>query len=173
MQNNFKFLFIICIAASMAFLSSCGKDDDGPAGSPIVGTWTYNAANLTITVNNQPLTTFLVSTGEYTAAEAAAFEAFIKTTILNETDLSGSITFNADGTYRAVDGSDVETGTYTLTNNDTRLSLTSDGDTQIVEVKELTNNRMVLKFSEEEPVDIDDDGVDENVKFDFEFNFVK
>jgi hypothetical protein len=174
MENKLKFLFILFISASMAFLSSCGKDDDGPAGSAIVGTWTYNSVDLNITVNNQPFSTFLVSTGEFSGPEAAAYEAFFKALILDEVDLAGSsATFNADGTCRFVDGGNTETGTYVLSNNNTVLSVTIDGDTQVFEVKELTNNRLVLSFSEEELVDIDEDGVDDSLKIAFEFTLIK
>ena len=174
MQNKIKSLFIICLIASISILTSCGSDDDGPAVSPIVGTWTYNAIDLNITVNNQPFAAFLVSTGEYTAAEAAAFEAFLKATFISEADLTGSsITFNADGTCRLVDGSTTESGTYALQSNNTILSLTFDGDTQLLDVKELTNNRLVLSFTEEDFEDIDEDGVNENIKLIFEITFVK
>lgn len=174
MQNKLRFLFTLLTAASMAFLSSCGKDDDGPAGSAIVGTWTYNKVDLNITVNNQPFRTFLVSTGEFTAPEAAAYEAFFKALILDEVDLTGSTaTFNADGTCRFVDGGSIETGTYVLSSNNTVLSVTIDGDTQVFEVKELTNNRLVLSFSEEELVDIDENGVNDNLKIAFDFTLIK
>jgi hypothetical protein len=174
MQHKIKSLFIVCLIASISFITSCSKDDDGPAGSPIVGTWTYNKVDLNFTVNNQPFTTFLVSTGEFTAPEAAAYEAFFKTLILNEVDLAGSsATFNADGTCRFVDGGTTETGTYVLSNNNTELSVTIDGDTQVFQVKELTNNRMVLSFSEEELVDLDDNGVDETLKIAFDFTLIK
>lgn len=173
MQNKINSLFIICLIASMSFLASCSKDDDGPAGSPIVGTWTYNAVDLDITVNNQAFTAFLVSTGK-SPAQAAAEEAFLKTILLGDLDLAGSsLTFNADGTYRLIDGNFTESGTYALQNNNTVLALTSDGDTELLDVKELTNNRLVLQFFEEFQEDIDENGVDDNVKLTFDLTLVK
>lgn len=176
MQHKIKSLFIICLVASMSFLASCSKDDDGPAGSPIVGTWTFNAASVNFTVNNSSLRDFLASTDDFTGPEAAAAEAFLKELFIGEgLGLSGtSATFNQDGTYTFSGSGFTETGTYALQNNNTRLSLTSDGETEVVNVLELTNNRLKLGFEEEDDEIMDDlFGFDENMKIAFDITFVK
>ncbi len=175
MQNMFRSLFILGIASSMAFFSSCSKDDDGaPAVSPIVGTWNYSDSEVTILVDNQSISQFLIANGE-DPVDAALQESFYKVFIENALDLQGSsFVFNADGTYSARENGAVqESGTYQLTNNNTKLTISSSEGPQEMDVLELTNNKLKLSFSEEEIEDFNDDGTDNTVSFSFVIDLIK
>lgn len=174
MQNNLRLLFLLCFATSMAFLSSCSKDDDGPAGSPIVGTWTYSDSEVTILVDNQSISQFLIANGA-NPTEAALEESFYKVFLENALDFDGtSFVFNADGTYDVRENGAVqESGTYQLTNNNTKLTISSSEGPQEFEVEELTNNRLKLSFSEEEMEDFNDDGTINTIAIGILIEFMK
>jgi hypothetical protein len=174
MQNKFRFLFIICAAASLAFLSSCGKDDDGPAVSPIVGTWNFSDSEISILVDNKSISQFLISTG-VDPVEAALQESFYKVFLENALDLQGtSFVFNADGTYSVRENGTVqESGTYQLNSNNTKLTITSSEGPQELDIEELTNNKMSLSFSEEEMEDFNEDGTLNTIALKIQLDFVK
>lgn len=174
MENKFRFLFIICAAASLAFLSSCGEDDDGPAISPIVGTWNFSDSELSILVDNKSISQFLISTG-VDPLEAAAAESFYKAFLEDSLDLQGtSFVFNADGTYSVRENGVVqESGTYQLNSNNTKLTITSSEGPQEFDVEELTNNKMSLSFSEEEMEDFNEDGTLNTIAIKIKIDFVK
>lgn len=172
MQNKLRFLFIICIAASVSFLSSCGKDDDGPAGSAIVGTWNYDSSEVNILIDNQSISQFLIANGE-DPIDAAIQETFFKVFIENSLNLEEtSFVFNADGTYTIREkGTVQESGTYQLNNN--KLIISSSDGPEEIDVLELTNNRLKLSFTEEDIEDFNDDGTDNVLKFSFVINLIK
>jgi hypothetical protein len=174
MQNKIQSLFIICLIASMSFLASCSKDDDGPANAPIVGTWSYSNSEVNILIDNQSISQFLIANGEDPAA-AAFQETFFKTLIENELDFDGtSFVFNADGTYTVRENGTVqESGTYQLNSNNTKLTFTTSDGPEEVDVLELTNNKMKLSFSESETDDFNEDGTDNTLLFTFTIEFVK
>lgn len=174
MQSKFRFLLIICISASMAFLSSCGKDDDEPAGSAIVGTWTYSDSEISILVDNKSISQFLIANGT-NPTEAALQESFYKVFLKNFLDLEGtSFVFYADGKYEVLDNGVVqESGTYQINSNNTKLTFTSTEGLQEVDIEELTNNRLSLSFSEEEMEDFNDDGALNTISLDILFKLVK
>jgi len=158
----------------MAFLASCGKDDDGPAVSPIVGTWNFSDSEISILVDNKSISQFLIANG-VDPVEAALKESFYKVLLENALDLPGtSFVFNADGTYSALENGVVqESGTYQLNSNNTKLTITSSEGPQELDVEELTNNRLILSFSEEEMEDFNQDGTLNTIAIDILLELIK
>jgi hypothetical protein len=172
MKNNLKVLFFICSIPLFSLLMSCGNDEDeNPQQDLIVGTWNYSSFDYDATINGQNFITFLVENFGISETEAGIFA----NVFLENADLvPSSITFNADGTYVLRDGSSEETGTYSLQNNESQLTLApEDGDPIIFAVSELTNNTLTLESSQEEMQDINSDGVDEDIEIFFQISFVK
>ena len=105
-------------------LASCKKDDKNSSAS-LVGNWTLSEIGGDAN-NNSTL-----DAGESAPASQGGF--------------NGSAAFRSDNTYTLVlsagGASNTETGTYSYANNS--LTTVSSGDTTVIAVKELTNNRLV------------------------------
>lgn len=175
MQNKFRSLIILGISISMAFLSSCSKDEDeAPAVSPIVGTWNYSDSEVTILVDNLSISQFLIANGE-DPIDAAFQESIVTVFLENALDLPGSsFVFNTDGTYSVRENGVVdESGTYQLTNNNTKLVISSSEGPQEFDVLEFTNNKLKLSYSEVEMDDFNDDGTDNAISISFVIEFIK
>ncbi|MEX2593342.1 MAG: DUF4923 family protein [Anditalea sp.] len=174
MKNNLNLLFLAVLISSFSILVSCGnKDDESPKQDRIVGTWTYSSLDYDATINGQNYITFLVENLGVSEAEAQTMASILILQGIEQIAGAG-ITFNADGTYVIQDGSSEETGTYSLENNETQLTLNpDDGDTIIFEVTEFTNNSLTLASSEEVLEDLNGDGTDETIEITFDIGFTK
>jgi hypothetical protein len=110
--------------------ASCKKDDKNNSAS-LVGNWTLSEIGADANSNNN------LDAGETGPAAQSGF--------------SGSANFRSDNTYTTVYSiagfSDTETGTYTYANN--TLTTISQRDTTVILVKELTNNRLVIKTEQQ------------------------
>ena len=173
MKNNFNIFFLIGIISSNSLLFSCGREDENPMIDPIVGTWTYSSFEYDANINGQNYISYLTENYGIGALEAQLLANAYFLQELEDRLESLRITFNSDGTYVLREGSNEESGTYSLQNNNSQLTLISDSETNVYEVTELTDNTLNLSFTEEELEDFDDDGEDENIEFNVLVNFTK
>ncbi|HLU90773.1 MAG TPA: lipocalin family protein, partial [Cyclobacteriaceae bacterium] len=110
-----------------------------------------------------------------TEQEARLSQTLIESQVDGELGFEGtSIIFNEDGRFTArEDGVEVQSGTYSLQNNNSVLVLTSDDGVQEFEVQELTNNKMVIAFEGEEQEDLTGDDQPEDIGFNLDVTFLK
>lgn len=174
-MKKYNLVVLSCLLILSIFsFTSCSDGDEDPAISTIVGTWNYNAIDLNIRVNNKPFTTFLIENEGFTAAEAAGAEAFYKALVAESIDFNSAVfLFNADGTYTVTATDYQESGTYRLTNGNSKLILKSAQDEMEYDVEELTNNRLKLSFTETGQEDISNDGINENLELDVTLTLVR
>lgn len=175
MKTNLNRLVILALLVSMSALWSCGSDDDEDAVSRIVGTWTYQNADIDFTIDGQTAQAYFTSIGlDATLAAIAAATVEAEATAGFEEDFAGTtITFNADGTYTANTSDGAESGTYTLNSNETQVSVNTDGDVIVFDIKQLTSSRLTLSFSESSVESIDEDSGDATINVTIDLNFTK
>ena|SRR5690554_1712738 len=175
MLFKFNFNFFIALFATLSLLVACGDDEETPDLPPIVGTWNYASHDYSWEINGQNFISFLVENMELTEQEARFYQTLIEAQVADELGFEGtSIIFNKDGSFSArEDGVEVESGTYSLKNDDSLLVMTSSEGVQEFDVMELSRNKMVISFSELEQEDLTGDGVRENIGFNLEVSFIK
>lgn len=175
MNNKLNFQFCICLISVFFIFLSCGNnDDENPQEKSIVGTWTYSSSDYDATINGQSYLSFLMENFDISEWEA---QALADVFFLQETEnfVGTTLTFHADGTYVLRDKtSEEETGTYSLQNNETQLTLNPDeGDSLVLNVTEFTTSTLTLAFSVEEMEDINEDGDEETLEISLEMSFMK
>lgn len=173
MLINRHFLSSMLLLAVL-FTTACSNDDE-PANSEIVATWNFGSLDFDILINDKTLLNYLVQDQGLSQAEALAAEAFFKASIASEIPLNNStVTFKPDGTYEVRENGAVQdSGTYELNAAKTILKLTSGGITDEVEVLELNQTRLVIKFSEVDNDDITEDGIPEKIQVNITVRFTK
>lgn len=175
MKRTLHFILTLSLLTSLGFLVSCSGDDkdEVPQDGPIVGTWTFSSIDFDATINGQDYIEYLVETFDITEEEAMFLAEFYRGQFLGSEFQSSTITFKRDGTYVTQGGDSEETGTYTLTNSNTKLTLSSGGEVTEFDVKELTNNNLKLEYTGVDEDDIDEDGTDETISFKINLHLTK
>ncbi len=155
MFSNPKKLFLVLITGLI--LSSCSKDSKDDI---LVGTWSMQSGTFTAMVGNQTLVEYLMTTFGLTANDAQTAAAFFTATI--EQSFTGTVQLKSDNTYTSDLGGESDSGTWSLSADRKKLTITStvDGPTTL-DVVELTSSSLHLSGTEITPVDFDDDGIDE------------
>lgn len=156
------------------FMVSCDKDDETPNQSDIVGLWTYVSHTMDLNINGKDIVTYLIEDLQMEAAEAEIYKNLILGMLGEEQFQGTTIRFNANGTFESTepDGSK-ETGTYELLDNGRKVVTTSSDGVRELDVKTLTNNQLVLAFSETDQIDFDEDGTDDVLVMDMTMTFSK
>jgi len=151
-MKNLK-IYALLVTALVVF-QSCSKDDEADKSiveADIVGTWTVNNTDTDYKINGQASDDFFS-----TDAEAMTFELLYNIV----TDLSFSnakFDFKSDNSYSVTFfGESPFDGSWVL--KDGIIILDESNDPLEYEVVSVTNSALVLKYSETEQLDPDDDG---------------
>jgi len=167
MLSNPKKLLLVLITGLI--LTGCSKDSKDDI---LVGIWTMENGTFTAMAGTQTLVQYLMTHFGLNAPDAQAADAFFTTTI--EQSFSGTIQLKSDNTYRSDLGGESDSGTWSLSDDRKKLTITStvDGPTTM-DVIELTSSRLHLRGTEIRNVDFDTDGSYEtnlSVVYDLIFN---
>jgi hypothetical protein len=161
-----KTFLLVLMTFSLVYFSSCESDDNngGGKGSDLIGKWTIDDSEVSVTVEGVDFVTYLVESMGMTQEQAEMIAGFM--TGGTGSAPTGTITFNEDGTYSAMVDGDAESGTWSLSSDGKVLTISGtdeDGSySDELMVESLTSSKLVLVLAEEtEDVDMDDDGVDE------------
>ena len=145
MKTNIKILrnFTFVLLTGL-ILSSCTKKDT--ASDNIIGVWTVNAADLTLTVGDKTLEEYLVDIAGFSALEAQTFVSYFEAGV--GAGITGSIEIKSDGTYTATLGGEADTGTWSLNSDGTMITIDSDSDDPMtLEILELTSGKLKIKMT--------------------------
>jgi hypothetical protein len=168
-------LIVSMLILSMTFIS-CGDDDSEDSSAPvsdIVGSWDVTSTDLSFDLNGMDLVQYFVSELGLSQAEAV----ILQTGFDSEFGTFDQVifTFNADGTYVVTNPAEGnENGTYTLNSNETQITMTSGGESYVVDISTLTASRLVMTINEvDNSQDLDDDGTNDTLAVTFELELSK
>ena len=163
--------------SAVALLATYGCSDDEVIGftdDDIIGVWTVSGTTVDFSVGGMSLIDYLVETLELSEVEALLFEALISEGI--DEGFDGTVEMRADNTYVAQFGDDpAENGTWELTVDGTILKLLEAGASEATELNLISINAttMILSYEESEPMDFDQDGVEEEITLLIEMTLTK
>ena len=154
-------------------ITSCNKDDDKDAQDDLIGTWNVWASNFNTSVGDTTLTQYLID-----SLGMSADQAQIYTTVFNSTlqqSISGTLTFKSDNTYTSTLGGQTDTGTWSLSNDRKKLTMTSTTNSTPIQldVVMLTNENLEVSFTETDSVDLNEDTVPEIITVKANLKLVK
>jgi major membrane immunogen (membrane-anchored lipoprotein) len=177
MIYKIKNIAMIAMLFTATLLTSCGSSDDDakPANAELIGTWTYKDAKIDVKINNKTIKDYFVEALGISAIQATVIEALLLEE-LEDGELKGStVTFNADGSYSSKSGDGtVTTGTYTINDAKTKVTVIESGETTTFDVKELSSNQLTIGYTEEDnSEDFDDDGTNDTLVASLEVTFSK
>ncbi len=157
--------FMLLLSLIIMILSSCEKDSNEETAVDLIGTWTIDNQVIDLMVGNESALSLLVLAFQITEAEAQAMIDEFLIEYIDDIE-GGTINFMANHNYFFSLEGDTDDGTWDLSSDKKSLIL-DDGtiDETIFEVITLTANSLVLKLPEEtDTFDINDDGVDEELR---------
>jgi hypothetical protein len=160
---------IILLFTGLA-LASCKKDET--TTNNIVGTWTAGTSTMSATIGAQTLTDYFLNVVGLTADEAALYVGVIDQAFKQA--FTGTITVKSNMTYTSNMGGTADSGTWSLSPDRTRLTITSDTDVPVIyDVSELTASKLQLHMSDAVSEDLDGDGLPETINIEADVNFTK
>ena len=161
---------IILVLFAGLFITSCSKDSD-PAAD-LVGTWTFSNATFDAKVGTKTLTQYLMDDLGLTQAQAQ--QMMVLFTAQMQQAFTGTIEMKSDNTYTATIGGESDSGTWSLSADNTKLTIDSDTDSPVIfDILELTSHKVVLKGTESVEEDLNDDSVPETITVTIEMTLTK
>jgi hypothetical protein len=151
-------------------LSSCSKDST-PADD-LIGTWTMQSATFTATINGKTMTQYFIDELGLTATEAQQYTALFNATM--QQSFTGTMQMKSDNTYTATLGGEADTGTWSLSSDNKKLTIDSSTDSPVtLDVIELTSSTLHLKGTESETEDLNADLIPETIIVTVDITFTK
>jgi hypothetical protein len=161
---------LIVVLLTSVLITSCKKSST--ANEDIVGNWTAGTTTLAVTVGTKTLTQYFADTYGLTTDQAAVYSGVVEQTV--KQNFTGTLKVNADNTYTSNFGGTAETGTWSLNNDKTKLTVTPTNDTPTTfNVVELTASKLHLHILETTTDDLNSDGTLETLNVTADLNFTK
>ncbi|HMB63694.1 MAG TPA: lipocalin family protein [Eudoraea sp.] len=158
MKNSILKLSQCLIAILVIGVTSCSDDDTTAEKSTmdlLVGTWTTSSVDIDATVEGQSLTDYLVNEVGLSENEAADQYALFEAALVSE--VTGSLTLNADNTYESSFAGNSDSGTWSLSSDENTLTLLEGTDAIVVTINSLTANTLSGSLGDDIMQDLDDD----------------
>lgn len=168
-----KVKFLVFLLAGAFIFQSCDNDDESYNQADLIGIWSVSNVDLEILVNDMDMVDYYISQGS-TKDEAEFLQSLYE--LLASSAFTGStIEFKSDNTYEVKQsGSELANGTWALNSNATQILIdagTADEDTY--EIASLSNNSLIIKTTESEMDDLNEDGTDEEVTTNIDLSLTK
>lgn len=158
MKNSILKLSQCLIAILVIGVTSCSDDDTAAAKSTmdlLIGTWTTSSVDIDATVEGQSLTDYLVNEVGLSESEAADQYALFEAALVSE--VTGSLTLNADDTYESSFAGGSDSGTWSLSSDENTLTLLEGTDVIVVTINDITANTLSGSLGDDIMQDLDDD----------------
>jgi len=155
--NSIRLLSVILVIVVVAACSNNNDNNDNTMSTAdkLVGTWTTSVTNIDASVGTQSLTDYLVNDVGLSATDAATqFGLFVASL---ESEVTGSLTLNADNTYESNFGSGTGNGTWSLSADEKTLTLLEGSDTILISIISISGNTLNASIGDTIPVDLDND----------------
>lgn len=153
---------IICIMliASLA-INSC-KKDSSTAITLAGGTWTAGTPTFTAMVGTKTLTQYYTDVMGLSAAQAAQYAGIVNLALMQS--FTGNIQFKSDNTYTATLGGKADSGTWSLSADGKKLTISSNSAAPVVaDVNQLTSNKLSVSLTDTTSEDLNSDGTPETI----------
>lgn len=174
MKTCIKKIRVFLIYAFIStFLFSCTKDDPTP-DELLTGTWNSGIITIVPSIGTMPLAIWLNANMGISSTEALLYTTMFST--LAQSYFSGTLEFRSDKTFTWTMTSGSESGTWSLSPDGKKLTLTSTASVISIsdetDVSELTESTLKLHISASVKQDITNDGKPEeiNIAADLSFN---
>lgn len=169
-KNLINLRGIILILIAGLFFTSCSKDSD-PAAD-LVGTWTFSNATFDAKVGTKSLTQYFID--ELGLTEAQAQQVLVLFNAQMQQSFTGTIQMKSDNTYTATIGGEPDSGTWSLSSDNQKLTIDSDTEAPVIfDILELSSHKVVLKGTESVQEDLNEDTVPETITVTIEMTLTK
>ena len=166
--NFIKLFALAIIGISFVFTTACEEDEVGITAS-IIGSWTVTETSMEMTIDGVSWLDYMVNELEMSLEIAETTWAEIQT----ESDMVGTVKFEDEGLFSTEwEDDDPESGTWTLDGNNLTINVVGD-DTMIFEVITLSETQLVIKQTETEIEDMNQDGTEETMEIVIQMTFVR
>ena len=153
---------LILILTAGLLVTSCSKSKT--AKDNLVGTWGGASYTVTTTVNGTPLLQYLTTTLGLTEAQAQLIAGSVDSGFQQE--LPGQIQIKSDGTYIATSTTGTDTGAWSLSSDNKKLSIVPNtGDPITFDVISLSSSSLHLQWTQTTSQDLNSDGTPETLTF--------
>jgi hypothetical protein len=151
-------------------LSSCSKDST-PADD-LVGTWTIQSATFNALIGSKALKQYLIDELSLTDAEAQQFADQFNQQM--QQSFTGTIQMKSDNTYTSTMGGTPDTGTWSLSSDNKKLTIDSSTDSPVIlDVIELTSSKLQLRGTDTQTEDLNGDDTPETINVTIDLIFTK
>lgn len=168
-------ILTILMLISTVYLTSCGKKDVDPTIVSIEGTWDYKEFDSKVKINQKSDVDFFVQEFGLPPYAAIIAAQSVRESLFDEEDFENTrIIFSSNGSYEVRVENDIdESGTYVLSADNKTLTLTSDAETVVLDILELSANTLKIVFEEDEKFDVTSNGKEEDVNVKVEVTFIR
>lgn len=142
-------------AINPATLENCDDGGDGSVAELLIGTWVTSDIVLTASVEGLSVTDYLVDVVGLSPADAAAQNDAFQAA--QEAELTVTLILNADNTYMSFFGWGEDSGTWSLSADETTLTLLEGGEEIVVAINSITETTLVATLAGVIPFDFDGD----------------
>jgi hypothetical protein len=169
MKSFFLKSFFIVLVSGLV-ISSCKKDSTKT--EDIVGTWTAGTSTLSVMVGDKTLTQYFIDEMGLSPEDAESYSDLFEMIIAQS--FTGTITVKSDGTYTATLGGGDDSGTWSLNDDETELTIVSGDDGPMTfDVVELTSSKLQIYATEIVSEDLNGDEIPETMTVEITINFSK
>lgn len=144
-------------AMLILFFAACSSDDGDKLSTAekLTGTWTTSAINVEASVGDQSLTDYLTDEIGLSAEDAASYYALLVAALQSE--VSGSLTLNADNTYESDFGDEGGSGTWSLSADEKTLTLTDASEVTEIAIDSVSGSTLKVTYGDDISMDLDDE----------------
>jgi hypothetical protein len=148
------------LIASLA-VASCKKDSTS-AVTLAGGTWTAGTPTFTAMVGTKTITQYYTDVLGMSATQAAQYTAIVNLALMQS--FTGSIQFKSDNTYTATLGGTPDSGTWSLSADGKKLTITSSKtDPVTADINTLSANSLSVTLTQTMSEDLNNDGTPETL----------
>jgi len=156
MKHLANILFQLRILILVIFAASCDNGDEEPTTAELlIGNWITSTVEIDATVGTQSYTDYLIDEVGLSPTDATVQDAVFKAALLSE--VTGSLTINSNNTYTSSFGGGSDSGTWSLSSDETTLTLYEGADVIVITINSISGSTLNVTFGDDFPQDLDDD----------------
>jgi hypothetical protein len=153
---------IICLVLITGMAVTSCKKDSSSTVTLAGAAWTAGTPTFTAMVGTKTLTQYFTDVMHLTTAEAAQYTALVNVGLMQS--FTGTVTFKSDNTYTSNLGGVADSGTWSLSADAKKLTITSSTSApEVADVTVLTSTKLTVSLSDTTSEDLNSDGTPETI----------